>query len=178
MLQNKTVVNEDTLLAISRGTVKVARAIIGIVCPLFLLFMGVMGFLDEMSLSGDPVFALIPLVLFCVFAVALFVWGCFFYQKTLKKAYRRQLGGKYSTVTFTFEGTELVMDVTSNVGLSEHATLSYVAFERVEEHRDCWIFQYNQMYRYVAMKAGMTEGTAEELSAFLRMRILNYVVKG
>ena len=117
-----------------------------------------------MSSCCFPVFTIVLGV-----ALSLFTWLGL--DALVKKNLKKQLAGKEVSVRYTFEPTQVRIEAMHSAGLvGESSYINYLAFTGVKEFSDLWLLQYNQTVSYSLRKDGMTEGTTEELTAFLKER--------
>ena len=164
MLINETKNDVESQFRTAKHFLKKAKLLLGLLFPVILIALGVVVFFLDREDLFFPVF----LMVFGV-AFAAFIWLGL--DALVKRNLKKQLAGKEMSVRYTFEPTEVRIEITHDAGLlGENAHIAYTAFTGVKEFSDLWILQYNQTVSYSLRKDGMIEGTAEELSAFLKER--------
>lgn len=164
MLVNYTKNDVEFQFRTAKHLLKKAKLLLGVLFPVILIALGaVVFFLDREDLFF-PVF----LMVFGV-AFAAFVWLGM--DALVKRNLKKQLAGREMSVRYTFEPTQVRIEVTHESGIiGENAFIEYTAFAGAKEYADMWILQYNQAVSYSLRKDCMISGTAEELSAFLKER--------
>lgn len=164
MLINETKNDVEFQFRTAKHLLKKSKILLGLVLPLVLVACGVVVLLLDREDLFFPVFTIVLGV-----ALSLFTWLGL--DALVKKNLKKQLAGKEVSVRYTFEPTQVRIEAMHSAGLvGESSYINYLAFTGVKEFSDLWLLQYNQTVSYSLRKDGMTEGTAEELSAFLKER--------
>lgn len=99
-------------------------------------------------------------ILFFIFALM--------HKSTMRKAIQKNMQGKEATNLYTF--TEEGYDVATKIsdGTMGKTWGNYGSFTEVKEFTDMWLLYVNGMTVFPVSKAGMTKGTAEELSELFK----------
>ncbi len=109
---------------------------------------------------------------FCIaFGVALFVFVLCFYDKLLRATNKKLMQGKETLVVYRFEEEGFVAEATATDGVCSATNLRYSALVRCAEYPDLFLLYYNRVNVFGVDKAGMQEGTSEELSALLQQNL-------
>lgn len=164
MLINETKNDVEFQFRTAKHLLRKSKLLLGLVLPLILIVCGVVVLLLDREDLFFPVFTI-------VFGVALSAFTWLWLDALVKRNLKKQLAGKEVSVRYTFEPTQVRIEAMHAAGLvGEDSYINYLAFTGVKEFPDLWILQYNQTVSYSLRKDGMIEGTAEELSAFLKER--------
>ena len=137
----------------------IAASVVLLVCGVIMLLLEYAVPSDE---KADPFYGILFLVLGTIFLV--FVLA---YRPFMKMILKKTMQGKESTIIYTFaeDGYEVITYL--NDGTTSTATGSYSGFIEAKEFKDMWLLYINKATIFSVSKSGMTEGTADELSAFL-----------
>ena len=167
MIKNRTKVDLKLNLRIYERILGKKYRIILFLASAALLLCGVvviaLARLYALGASIEFFFGLFLFVLGIVVGVAAVAFKSLFMKKILKKHMR----GKVPTndYSFTEEGYEVATCM--NDGTQGSASGSYDAFIEAREYKDVWLLYLNKETVFAVSKSGMTEGTAEEISALL-----------
>lgn len=137
-------------------------------CPLFII-LGIAVLILDPAEPITPIFFFILAALFAVFYLFLF-------KPILKRTIKKQLNGMESENTFCFEDDHFTIQTTSKNGLNSSATGVYGCLTKVEEYDDMWLFFYNKINLFILLKDGMTEGTVEDFSVFLHVKLSDRLI--
>ncbi len=175
-LRNHTVVTAEVSVRATRRTVFVVRCICIICFLLAAIFMLIGSITDYQSGEMDGFFAGIVL---CAIMIALALWIWFGFARSVRKSTEKLTGGQVETIDYTFTDEGVVGTSNFGVGADFKFRVAYYRFLNVEEYDDMWVFTLIKTAKYVALKSGMTEGTAEELSQLLKSKLgPRYKVRG
>lgn len=164
MFINQTPNNlENNLAANLHVGKKVKLMTLCVFCPLFILLGVAFLWIDPSDLIG-PIFLFSLAVLFAAFYLL-------FFKRILKRSIKKLMEGKEGVNTFTFDEDSFTIQTETNAGLSSQATGVYSALTKVEEYDDMWLLYYNKANMFIVMKECMTQGTAEDFSVFLNVKL-------
>lgn len=155
--------------------VKVAKRMTGktryiLICGgIFILACGILTLmLDLFAGDGKPDYFLdVAILLLGVFLIG---FGCCF-GLILKRASVKTMQGKEADLKYVFSEDGYEMTSTLNDGTVSTTQGSYGAFTEGKEYRDVWLLYINKATVFAIDKAGMKEGTVEELSNLLRQKL-------
>lgn len=167
MYCNRTLSDGELALRASRGIQKKAKiALAAFVVVLFGVFMLIAVF-D--ALKSNDLSDWIIVGVWGVFLVALLLFIAFGFDKLVKKNAAKMSGDRRVDAQYRFGDERIeIHAVTLGQDLVTDTRVGYSAIVSVTEFPDMWAMYVDKVNSYVIRKDGMTEGTAEELSAFLR----------
>lgn len=148
-----------------------------IVAALCLLVCGGVFLALELTLfkNSEPDF--IFQIFLLTFGAVLLVFA-FAFRPLVKMLLKKNMQGKESVNSYTFTETGYEVVTKLNDGTESKASGGYAAFTEAREYRDMWLLYLNKATVFSVDKAGMTEGTVEELSAlFMRNMGARYKVR-
>lgn len=164
MFVNQTQNNLETNLAANLHIAKPYKIVfLCVFCPLFLL-LGVMCLLIDPSDLVMPIFLIAMAVVFALFYLV-------FFKKILIHTIKKMLQGKEGVNTFTFEDDGFTVQTETNAGLSGSSTGVYGSLSKAVEYDDMWLLYYNRATVFTVCKSGMKEGSAEDFSVFLGVKL-------
>lgn len=165
-IRNETRIDVEFNLRASEHMAGRTSRIIMLASGAFLILFGVAFFLvDYFVLSGAESDIFFPL--FCgVIGAAFLVLGLVL-KSVMRKALLKNMQGKESTNAYFFTETGYEILTRLNDGTESTASGSYGGFTEAKEFKDMWLLYVNKATVFIVDKAGMTQGTAEELSALL-----------
>lgn len=164
MFINQTPNNlENNLAANLHVGRKVKIITLCVFCPLFILLGAAFLWIDPNDLIG-PIFLFSLAVLFAAFYLFLF-------KPILKRTIKKMMEGKEGVNTYCFDEDSFTIQTETNAGLSSSAAGVYSALTKVEEYDDMWLLYYNKANMFIVMKDCMTQGSAEDFSVFLNVKL-------
>ena len=164
--KNETRIDVDFSIRASENVLGKKLKVLMLIGALALILIGAVWLTLELVLPSQWEPELFPPILF--FALGLFVGIFALCLKPLVRYFTlKNLLGKESvnTYTFTEEGYEIFTKMSD--GTESKATGNYGGFVEAKEYADMWLLYINKATVFSVDKNGMTEGTAEELSAWL-----------
>ena len=164
--KNETRIDVAYSVKISENILGKKLKVLMLIGGIFLILVGAVWLTLELVLPGPWEPELVPPIV-CL-ALGLFV-GIFAlaFKPIIRYLTLKNMVGKESTnfYTFTEEGYEVVTKMSD--GTESKATGNYNSFIEAKEYADMWLLYINKATVFSVAKGGMTEGTAEELSALL-----------
>ncbi len=167
MFENETKVDLETNLRASRHIIRNKRIAL---CALsvFIILLGIAMLLLEIFVwkDGDYYVGII----FTILGIFLFFFNLFF-NAVLRNTTKRALQGKESVVKYSFREEDYEAVTLVNDGTTSSTSGNYLSFLKICEYEDMWLIYFNKTTVFAVGKDGMTKGTSEELSEFLKTRV-------
>ncbi len=165
MVKNETRLDLDYNLRVTENMAgRKCRIMLIVAAAILIVCGGVVISLDYLLPDGEPDL-FFPIVCFAI--GALFLIFALLFKAFMRFLLKRNMQGKISTNTYTFteEGYEVITDL--NDGTESSASGNYISFTEVREYKDMWLLYLNKATVFSVSKDGMTQGSAEDLSALL-----------
>ena len=141
------------------------------------LGLGVLVLLLELfvfSREGDGIDYTFSLIFF-IMAVALTVLT-FSLNAIARHSLKQSINGRDIVYRFTFDDEGYTAESTMSDGTTGTTKSAYINLTEIKEYDDMWLVSISKT-NFPILKSGMVEGTADELSAFLKEKIgIRYVV--
>ncbi len=169
MLVNQSHYNVETELKARMYMGRPVRFCFIVVLPVLFVALGIV------LLFVEGVNLFFPIFLF-VFAAAS-IFAASFYPILLRRLIAKLLNGKSGEIVCTFLDDGLSVHAEESLGVENAAGAPYSIITKCGEYADMWLL-YRGSVVLPLEKAGMTRGTAEELSVLLAVKLGNrYTVK-
>lgn len=141
-----------------------------LVASIIVLFCGIFSLvLEIVSPSKDGMGIALPIVYICLGVVFLFFW--LFIKRFLRFVIKKNVQGKEIFNKFVFNSNGYEISTTMSDGTTSATNDVYSAFTSVKEYEDMWLLSLNKANVFVVEKSGMVEGSAEDLSNFLKSEV-------
>ncbi len=170
MLKNHTVLDTETSMNATRGTVGKAKLFLNIFVVLLFAIISLPALFDALDSNATEDWVFFG-VWYAVMAVFLIVINCGVFTKMVRKQ-AQKIDSRVTETDYVFE--EDYFEATAIVrgeDVQTHTHCAYTSLSSVVEYPDLWSLYYNQGAIYPVRKDGMTEGTAIELTTLLSRKL-------
>ena len=170
MFINETKNNVENNIKASATMLKQLKILMVLISLILIVAGGVWLAFDLVKSTNeelDPTSSLIILlcgVLLLVFFLCL--------GKLQRSSFQKTMQGREFDVRFVFDDARLeIVSTASDGSFTSTVQGNYYAITECREDSDLWLIYFNKATVFVMLKSGMTEGNAEDFTAFLKERL-------
>ncbi len=170
MIKNHSALDMDTNMKATRGAIGKVKLFLNVFVVLLFAVFSLSALFDALD-SGEASDWGFFGMWYVLMAVFLIIINCGIFTKLVRKQ-TQKIDSRVTETDYIFE--EDYFEATATVrgeDVRTHTHCAYTALSSVVEYPDLWSMYYNQGAVYPVRKDGMTEGSAEELSALLKNRL-------
>lgn len=170
MIKNHTVLDTETSMNATRGMMKKTKVFLNVFVVLIFVIFSLSALFEALE-SGELADWLFFSMWYVLIVIFLIIINCGIFTKLVRKQ-AKKIDSRITDTEYVFE--EEYFEETAVVRGEDVRTYihcAYASLSSVVEYPDMWSLYFNQGAIYPVRKDGMTEGTAEELSALLKNRL-------